>query len=166
MWPLQSPRLDPAMGGHRRGGRIVSNQTFHLVDIMPTLCELAETPYPVEFQGLRITRTPGISMVPYWKGAVDQPEDRTLYWQHLNHSAVRERNWKNVMLNHRDTAVWELYDLTEHRSETDNVVADDSALAQELRAKWHAWAKNANAVPFPEFRPAPKSNRPPVVVPE
>ena len=25
------------LGGHRRGGRIVSNQTFHLVDIMPTL---------------------------------------------------------------------------------------------------------------------------------
>ncbi len=33
-----------------RRGQIVSDQVFHLVDIMPTLCELAGTQYPKEYQ--------------------------------------------------------------------------------------------------------------------
>jgi arylsulfatase len=142
-------------------GRIVSDQTFHLVDIMPTLCELADTQYPDEYQGRRITPTPGISMLPYWKGSVDQPEERTLYWQHLNHSAVRQGDWKLVTLNDRDSADWELYDLSEDRSETDNIIADHPELARRLEAKWRTWAKDVNALPFPEDRGDAKPNRAP-----
>ena len=100
-------------------------------------------------------------MLPYWKGSVDQPEERTLYWQHLNHSAVRQGDWKLVTLNDRDSADWELYDLSEDRSETDNIIADHPELARRLEAKWRTWAKDVNALPFPEDRGDAKPNRAP-----
>ena len=141
-------------------GRIVTNQVFHLVDIMPTLCELAGAEYPGEFQGRQITPAPGISMVPYWKGDVQEPQQRTLYWQHLNHSAVRDGNWKLVTLNDRDQSQWELYDLSEDRSETDNLAAEHPEIVARLSRKWRTWAKDVDAIPFPEDRGPSTPNRP------
>ena len=158
---IASPFIAHWPDGITDAGRIVSDQTFHLIDIMPTLCELADTQYPDEYQGRQVTPTPGISMLPYWKGSIDQPEERTLYWQHLNHSAVRQGDWKLVTLNDRDSADWELYDLSEDRSETDNIIADHPELARRLEAKWRTWAKDVNALPFPEDRGDAKPNRAP-----
>lgn len=158
---IASPFIAHWPEGITDAGRIVSDQAFHLIDIMPTLCELAGTQYPNEYQGRQVTPTPGISMLPYWKGSVDQPEERTLFWQHMNHSAVRQGDWKLVTLNDRNSADWELYDLSEDRSETDNLIADHPELARRLEAKWRTWANDVNALPFPEDRGDPKPNRAP-----
>jgi arylsulfatase len=157
---IASPFIAHWPKGIGQRGRIVSNQVFHLVDIMPTLCELAGAEYPEEYQGRPITPTPGISMVPYWEGEVDQPQKRTLYWQHMNHSAVRDGDWKLVTLNDRDSSGWELYDLSDDRSETNNVIAQHPEVARELAAKWRAWAEEVNVLPFPEQRGKPEQNRP------
>jgi arylsulfatase len=160
---IASPFIAHWPEGITEGGRIVRDQAFHLVDIMPTLCDLAGTEYPDEYQGRRITPSPGISMVPYWKGTAGQPEERTLYWQHLDHSAVRHGNWKLVTLNDRDAVDWELYDLSEDRSETNNAVDQYPEVARRLQAKWRVWAEEVNALPFPEQRGDGEPNRPPVI---
>jgi arylsulfatase len=158
---IASPFIAHWPRGITRGGRIVSNQVFHLVDIMPTLCELAGAQYPEAYQGRPVTPTPGMSMVPYWEGRVGQPEKRTLYWQHMNHAAVRDGDWKLVTLNDRDPSGWELYDLSDDRSETENAIAQHPEVARELAAKWRAWAEDVNALPFPEQRGKPDRNPPP-----
>ena len=98
-------------------------------------------------------------MLTHLKGKVDKPKERTLYWQHLNHSAVREGDWKLVTLDDRDEVAWELYDLSDDRSETDNVIADHPQTARWLKAKWLAWAEDANVLPFPEERELTGHNR-------
>ena len=160
---IASPFIAHWPAGIGEGGRIVGNQVFHLIDVMPTLCELAGTEYPAEYQGRQITPAPGISMLPFWKGPVDQPEKRTLYWQHMNHSAVRDGDWKLVTLHDRDPSAWELYDLSDDRSETDNALAQHPEVARRLQIKWHAWAENVNALPFPEDRGEAEPNRPPEI---
>ncbi len=155
---IASPFIAHWPEGIAGGGRIVSNEAFHLVDIMPTLCGLAGTKYPDRFQGRQIVPTPGISMVPYWNMAAS-PYMRTLYWQHMNHSAVREGNWKLVTLNDRDRSRWELYDLSEDRSETANAIAEHPETARRLEAKWRAWAEKVNALPFPEDREPSTPNK-------
>ncbi|MHC4405840.1 MAG: arylsulfatase [Planctomycetota bacterium] len=157
---IASPFIAHWPKGIPEGGRIVSDQVFHLVDVMPTLCELAGTEYPGEYQGRRLTPNPGISMVPYWKGRVEEPERRTLYWQHMNHSAVRDGDWKLVTLNDRDQLKWELYNLSEDRSEMDNIIAQHPEVARELQTKWHAWATEVNVLPFPEERDEDEPNHP------
>jgi len=158
---IASPFIAHWPRGITEGGRIVSDQLFHVLDIMPTLCELAGVEYPTEFQGRSITPTPGISMIPYWSDYVDDPPERTLYWQHLDHSAVRQGNWKLVTLNDRSTTSWELYDLSLDRSETGNVIGEHLDVARMLKDKWRAWAAEANVFPFPEERGDAKPNRAP-----
>jgi len=133
-------------------GQIISDQIFHLVDIMPTLCELAGVNYPDTYNGRKIKPCPGISMLPYWKDRIDQPQKRTLYFQHLNHSAVREGDWKLVTLDDRDDSQWELYDMSQDRSETNNQIQAHPDIAKNLKDKWHKWAKKVNVLPFPEDR--------------
>ena len=149
---IASPFIAHWPNGISGRGQIVGDQIFHLVDIMPTLCEIAGAKYPNEYKGREITPPPGVSMVPYWKGNVDRPENRTLYWQHLNHSAIREGDWKLVTLNDRDRSRWELYDLSGDRSETNDVITDNPEIAQRLKDKWHKWAEDVSALPFPEDR--------------
>ena len=79
--------------------------------------------------------------------------------EQLNHSAVCDGDWKLVTLNDRDRSGWELYNLSEDRSETDNVIAKQSDVADRLLAKWGTWAREANVLPYPEQRGKPSHNR-------
>lgn len=133
-------------------GRIVDQQTFHLIDVMPTLCDLGGATYPKEHDGNPVKPAPGLSMAPYWKGIVNDPPTRTLFWQHLNHAAIRQGDWKLVTLDDRNDQRWELYDLADDRSETVNVIDKHSAVAAKLRGKWNDWATQSNVLPYPELR--------------
>ncbi len=156
---IASPFVAHWPEGIAQGGQIVGNQVFHLVDIMPTLCELGDASYPSQHDGRPVKPAPGISMMPYLTGNVETPENRTLYWQHLNHAAIREGDWKLVTLDDRNQDSWELYDMSHDRSETDNVVKQHPALASELHGKWKQWATESNVFPFPEERGKPRPNK-------
>ena len=129
-----------------------TEQVFHLIDIMPTLCELAGCRYPDTYKGREIRPSPGISMVPYFKNVNQPPVERTIFWQHETCSAVRRGNWKLVTTDDRDENMWELYDLSIDRSETENLIKEKSELARELRSLWRQWAEDSNVLPFPEER--------------
>ncbi len=149
---IASPLVVHWPEGIAERGRIHDEQVFHLIDVMPTLCDLAGATYPEEHDGRQVKPVPGISMVPYWRGEVSDPPERTFFWQHLNHSAIRQGDWKLVTLDDRNSVSWELYDLTLDRSETVNVIDEHPELAGELRGKWLAWAEESNVLPFPEDR--------------
>ncbi len=134
---------------------------FHLIDIMPTLCDVAGAQYLPTFQGRQITPAPGISMFPYWQGNMSRPPVRTLYWQHTEHAAIRQGNWKLVTANDRNPSAWELYDMTDDPSEIDNVIQQHPKTAQLLKQQWHQWAAQTNVLPYPESRGGSTRNRPP-----
>lgn len=136
---------------HQRAA-INHSRVGHLIDVMPTLCELGGATYPSQFQGRDIRPARGESLLP-WLTDVERPsEARTLYWQHETCSAVRQGDWKLVSVDDRDPEAWELYDLSEDRSETDDRIGSEPALADELQGLWAEWAEDVNAMPFPEER--------------
>jgi arylsulfatase len=149
---IASPFIAHWPAGIRKPGRIVTALPFHLIDVMPTLCQAAGTTYPETHVGRKITPAPGISMLPYIGGEEMDATPRTLYWQHENHAAIREGDWKLVTSNDRDPAAWELYNLVEDRSETEEVGKDNPQIVERLRARWNGWATEANVLPFPEQR--------------
>jgi len=161
---IASPFIAHWPAGIQKSGRIVRDQIFHLVDIMPTLCEAAGTKYPENYKGRAVTPAQGISMLPFIATDNGAVAPRTLYWQHENHAAVREGNWKLVTSNDRDDGAWELYNLSEDRSESKDLSETHPDTIQRLKDKWHRWARQANVVPYPEQRsnskPVPWPPRP------
>jgi arylsulfatase len=153
---ISTPFIAHWPAGIRDPGRIVKGPHFHLIDVMPTLCEVAGAKYPGTYAGRAVTPAQGVSMVPALLGEQMPPRGRPLFWQHENHAAVREGNWKLVTSNDRDAGAWELYDLTEDRSETEDLARERPEVVKELKGKWDAWAEEVNATPFPETRPRAK----------
>ncbi len=149
---ISSPFIAHWPAGIKKPGRVYKGQMFHLMDVMPTLCEAAGANYPEKYEGREITSAQGISMLPFFKNESPTTETRTLYWQHEINAAIREGDWKLVTVNDRDDTKWELYNLSEDRSETDNQIADHPELAARLKTKWQTWAEQANVLPFPETR--------------
>ncbi|TWT42647.1 Arylsulfatase [Botrimarina colliarenosi] len=159
---IASPFVVHWPAGIERTDDIADEQIFHLIDVMPTICDLAGAEYPKMHNGREIKPAPGISMAPYWTQRASEPETRTLLWQHLNHSAVRRGDWKLVTLDDRDPGSWELYDLSTDRSETENLIGEHPQIASKLRTAWRTWAEHSNVVPFPETRGSSRPNPFPV----
>jgi len=153
---IASPFIAHWPAGIEKPGRIVGRQFFHLIDVMPTLCEAAGAEYPQTYRGRKITPAQGVSMLPWITGGAVEAQPRTLYWQHENHAAIRSGNWKLVTVNDRDAGAWELYDLVEDRSESEDLSAQRPEIVRRLKDQWHRWAEQVHAVPFPEERPRAK----------
>ncbi len=134
-------------------GRIVREPYFHFIDIMPTLLEVAGAGYPSEYGGTTRTPLEGVSMLPYFRDSATPATDRLLFWQHETHSAVRKGDWKIVTDNDRsEPIVWELYNLANDRSESDNLAAEHPQVVKELSGEWHTFVQRVHATPFPERR--------------
>ena len=98
----------------------------------------------------------GISMLPYLVDPEKSMPDRSLFWQHETHSAVRKGNWKIVTDNDRASPIeWELYDLSNDRSETHDVSDQHPDIVSAMNADWQNLANRVHAKPFPEDRDLP-----------
>ncbi len=109
----------------------------HLVDIMPTILSVSGAKFPGESKEANIHSTDGVSLLPATKG---QKIDRNnpLFYQFAKGAAIREGQWKLVRLG----PTWELYDLANDRSETNNLVSKRPEIAQKMEAQWLAWWKD------------------------
>ena len=124
----------------------LTHQPAHLIDIMATCVDVAGAEYPAEFNGNRITPLEGKSLLPVLEGGQRAGHD-ALYWEHEGNRAVRQGNWKLVsQFSNRNR--WELYDLEADRTETKNLINDQTAKAEELMALYDGWAARAQVEPW------------------
>lgn len=105
----------------------------HLVDIVPTVMELASGKPFVADRGADAPPFPGKSLVPTFKKDVEIARD-SIWFMHEGNRALRVGNWK-IVASGQD-APWELYDLTTDRSETRNLAAEKPEKVRELAAQW------------------------------
>ena len=129
----------------------LSHQPGHVVDIMATCLDVADAHYPEVHNGNPIKPAPGISLLP-WLTDPDQNLDRTLYWEHEKHAAIRQGDWKLVSLNGRNKTAWELYDMSNDRTETKNVAQEHPDRVARLKTLWTEWARDVNVLPWPQDR--------------
>ena len=111
----------------------------HIIDWMPTFLDLAEiTPAP------QAMNPAGVSLRPLFEG--ESMNERTLFFEHEGHRAVRRGPWKLVAL--RDQP-WTLHDIENDRTELKDLSANHPALVNELTDAWEAWAQRLDVTPFP-----------------
>ncbi|MCA9173901.1 MAG: arylsulfatase [Planctomycetales bacterium] len=125
----------------------------HLIDIMATCVDLAETKYPSEFKGRPIVPAQGRSLKPLLTGdrsAAATFASRTLYWEHEGNAAIRVGDRKLVRQGLRGT--WELFDLKSDRTEQQDLAGEHPEEAATLAKQWRQWAQAANVLPRPANR--------------
>ncbi len=104
----------------------------HVIDIVPTILELAGVVKPIEWQGESIPVAPGKSLVP----AFDDDEiieRESIWWLHEGNRAVRVGDLKLVAA---AKAPWELYDLRTDRAEQNNLAEQMPEKVEELAKIW------------------------------
>lgn len=124
----------------------INHTLAHIVDVMPTLAELAGTNYPDEFEGHRIKPKEGTSLVAYIAGN-NELKDRTFYFEHLGKCGVIDGTWKIVRSGNEP---WELYNLEQDRSEINNLAEENPEVLMQLSAKYDAWAAKNKVLPREE----------------
>lgn len=104
----------------------------HVIDVLPTVLEIAGIETPKRPDDAEIPDLPGKSLLPAF--AVDQTIPReSLWWMHDGHRAVRVGDWKLVGSKGEP---WELYDLTSDRAEQNNLASKMPEKVQELERVW------------------------------
>lgn len=139
---ISSPMIVSWSGLETEAGS-VSDQPAHLIDFMATCVDLSEAQYPSEFADRPVTPVQGKSLLPVFKGHQREPHD-WLYFQFSNNRAIRRGDKKLVSAKGK---AWELYDLSNDRSELKNQAKTDPDTARELLELWHDIAENVEMAP-------------------
>lgn len=122
----------------------------HVVDLPPTLLELAGGSWPSEFQGIPVPPPHGVSLMPAL------PRDRRvphepLWWFHEKHQALRNGDWKIVRAAGTSPSTdWELYNMRRDRTETRDVAARYPERVRALVSQWERRAENFRQLAAPE----------------
>lgn len=135
----------------------------HLVDLAPTIMELAGGQMPKEFENKPTPALPGRSLVPLF--TKDGTVEHDYFWfLHINNRAIRVGDWKLVALN-TSPEKWELYNLAADRSETRNMAAQYPDKVKELSDLWFGKMKEFRAnAGLPEGKPKTKPSSKPAKV--
>jgi arylsulfatase len=125
-----------------------SKQLGHVMDFMTTFAELAGATYPKTYKGHDIPPTPGISLVPAFKGkAVAGHEE--LFNEHFQARYARVGDWKLVSTNDHN---WHLFNLAEDHSETNDLKAQYPDKVKHMDSLWQNWAHTHMVLPKPGRR--------------
>ena len=130
----------------RIAGGAMTNRLSHIIDILPTCLDAAGLDYPAEFEGRPITAAPGESFMPTLSGTEQDSSDRLVFWEHEGNLAVRHGQWKLVQ-KFETTGRWELYDMTEDRTELNDLAATKDDEVDRLSKLWQEWADSVGVVP-------------------
>lgn len=105
----------------------LTDSVGHLVDILPTMLDLADVQQTDELAGH--------SLVPALRGqTVSRPWP--IYWQFGKSQALRDGRWK--LIRHGNQP-WELFDLKADPTELNNLVSQNPELASAMRRQWERW---------------------------
>ncbi len=137
-----------------KGKNEIRKQPSHLIDIMATCIDIAELKYPEEYNGNKIPGYEGKSLVPAFG---NKPVEREcIFWEHEGNRALRAGRWKLVsrtqefkVFSDADENSWELYDMGNDRSETNNLAEKYPEKVKEMAELWEKEAWRTKAKPWP-----------------
>ena len=133
----------------------VTHQVGHIIDLMPTMVNIAGAEYPEKYEGNQIPEPEGKDLLELIIGNDVQP--RTLFWEHEGNRAIRKGKWKLVseypgtwstVRKYENQGRWELYDMELDRTELNDLFNQFPEKVKELEDEWNNWAKRAGVVPW------------------
>jgi arylsulfatase len=106
----------------------------HVIDVVPTILEIAGAKQPVHESSRSTPALPGLSLLPVFES--DQRDAHEfLWWSHEGHRALRVGDWKLVAAKGDP---WELYNLAQDPTETTDLAAQHPQRVAEMEQIWTA----------------------------
>jgi arylsulfatase len=122
---------------------VITHVPGHVVDLMPTLLELAGGTYPRESGRNAVSEMEGRSLVPVLRGRSMEARPVPLGWELHGSRALRDGPWK--LLWDAGEKRWELYDLATDRAETVDLAGQHPERVEAMAATWKKWAQQTEA---------------------
>ncbi|MEM0898295.1 MAG: sulfatase-like hydrolase/transferase, partial [Verrucomicrobiota bacterium] len=147
---ITSPMIAHWPAGLKTEPGSITRQPGHLIDFMATALDVGEARYPDQGRdGSAIEPLQGKSLLPIFQSKVREPHE-WLYFYFGNNRAIRKGDWKVVSAR---GAAWELYDLSQDRTEVHNLADENPDLVTELSDLWFDIAKNQDRLRGNKLKP-------------
>ena len=135
--------------GVQGAGEINKKAVLHVMDIVPTMLELAGVEHPSAYQGHEIAPVQGKSWAPMLAGTTQSPRssDDWLGWELFNNRAIRQGDWKiSLLYRPMGTYDWQLFNLAEDPGEQYDLSTKFPKKRKELVALWDEYAKTNGVI--------------------
>ena len=133
---IRTPMIAHWPAGIKKPGRLVP-AVAHLVDILPSVLEVADLDMPKQIEDKPQVQLDGQSFAPAFDGN-DIAGRETLFFHHARGKALRKGDWKIVA---REKGDWELYNLREDPLELNDLAQRWPDKLAELTKLWNAESK-------------------------
>lgn len=130
----------------------------HVMDVMPTVLELAHVPPPGHaFEGREVVPMQGVSMLPAIAGK-SMPE-RSTGWELFDRRALRQGDWKLVFVEKPyGKGDWALYNLKDDPAESHDIAEREPKRVAALLEVWDQYVKdNGVVLVTPKARPGART---------
>lgn len=134
----------------------VVQEPAHLIDVLPTLAEIAECEIPKTWPDRELRPISGVSLKPALEGRTlgSRPPIHLLFGKNRG---LRDDDWKVV--SYRQEA-WELYNLAEDRTELVNLADREPERLEAMVRTWTDMAKNVLHAPSKLYAPTVEAKFP------
>ena len=125
----------------------VVHEAAHLVDVLPTLADIAGAKRPDSWPERELRPLAGVSLKPILEGKSLglRPPIHLLF---NKDRGLRDGEWKLVSF---QSQKWELYDLSEDRCELNNVADQHPEIVERMARQWTQMAKEVLHAPQNEY---------------
>lgn len=120
-----------------KAGAIIHDPS-HIIDLLPTAIAVSGADYTGTLS------LPGVDLINQLNNG---GAERTLFFEHQGHRAVRQGNWKLVAF---DDKPWELYDFSVDRTELNDLSKTHPEKVKIMEAAWDKWGQENNVTPLPD----------------
>jgi arylsulfatase A-like enzyme len=142
------------------------NQFHHIIDIMPTVLEAAGIPAPTTVYGVQQAPVEGFSMVYAFNDAKAATRHPTQYFEMFGNRAIYHDGWVAATtpplapwvsvapkpIDVLDDFQWELYNVAEDFSQSNNLAKSNPAKLQDLQRRFYIESVKYNVLPIDNSR--------------
>ncbi len=140
----------------------VRSQFHHVIDVAPTILEVANIPQPTAVHGIEQQPIEGVSLAYSFDDGSSGERRQTQYFEVFCNRGIYHQGWTAVTRHSTpwvieplpafDDDVWELYDTSTDWSQSHDLAAEMPEKLAELQQLWLEEAKKHNVLPLDDRR--------------